>query len=206
MRSEEHTNAQCSVDTVVAVHALFKYARATYHGKRDVTLTVHSGLIGYQTRFHVDDSNRLLLQRAPLPDELGTYIITATGTGCVYVQGHLKYHTHPVESFQHFTLKVTTKPDHCTAEAQRSFEIHVTVRYSGNRATTNMGIIDVYHVSGFAPVARSLKLLHETKTFSIVVKQETPVSNLQPANVIIYDYYDPRERAEAEYHAPCAGN
>ncbi|KAE8589584.1 hypothetical protein XENTR_v10017632 [Xenopus tropicalis] len=217
-------------DTVVAVHALSKYARATYHEKRDVALTVHSGLIGYQNRFHVDDSNRLLLQRAPLPDELGTYIITATGTGCVYVQGHLKYHTHPAESFQHFTLKVTTEPDNCTAEAERSFEIHMAVSYSGNRATTNMGIIDVYHVSGFAPVARSLKLLekkenvkrtevtdekvsiyleeltHETETFSIVVKQETPVSNLQPANVIVYDYYDPRERAEAEYHAPCAGN
>ncbi|XP_041426095.1 alpha-2-macroglobulin-like protein 1 [Xenopus laevis] len=217
-------------DTVVAIHALSKYARATYREKRDVTLTVRCALTGYQTQFRSDDSNRILLQRAPLPDIPGKYTITATGTGCVYVQTHLKYHIHPAESFQHFTLNVTTQPNFCTAQAQKSFEIHVAVRYSGNRAMTNMAIIEVHHLSGFAPVARSLKLLeqnenvkrtevtdekvsiyleeltHKTETFSFVVKQETPVSNLQPANVIVYDYYDPREHAAAEYHTPCAGN
>uniref|UniRef100_A0A6I8RSP3 Alpha-macroglobulin-like TED domain-containing protein n=1 Tax=Xenopus tropicalis TaxID=8364 RepID=A0A6I8RSP3_XENTR len=72
-------------DTVVALQALAEYAEATFSDKGDVTVTVTSKT-GFHQQFHVDQTNRLLLQKASLPDIPGEYSLSATGSGCVYVQ------------------------------------------------------------------------------------------------------------------------
>ncbi|CAI9612658.1 unnamed protein product, partial [Staurois parvus] len=74
-------------DTVVALQALAKYAEATYSDKGDMTVTVTSKK-GFMEEFHVVNTNRLLLQRATLPSIPGDYTVTATGSGCVFVQIH----------------------------------------------------------------------------------------------------------------------
>uniref|UniRef100_A0A452H628 Alpha-macroglobulin receptor-binding domain-containing protein n=1 Tax=Gopherus agassizii TaxID=38772 RepID=A0A452H628_9SAUR len=74
-----------------------------------------------------------------------------------------------------------------------------------------MAIIDVKMLSGFVPVSSSLQkdqkvMQVETKqnhvlfylesvswttlSFSFSVEQELPVSNIKPASVLIYDYYE----------------
>ncbi|MEE6485825.1 hypothetical protein FKM82_014430 [Ascaphus truei] len=214
-------------DTVVALQALAKYAGLTFREKEDVTVTVRS-LPEFQEQFHVDQRNRLLLQRATLSEIPRDYIVTATGSGCVYVQTHLKYHIPPAKTDTHFSLTVSTRPQACTMEAETSFEILVEVSYSGNRISSNMVVVDVELLSGFSPIKTSLKkleknplvkrtefkeekvliyleeLTHETERFALTIKQETLVKNLQPANVLVYDYYDPEEHAVAEYNSPCS--
>ncbi|KAG8540186.1 hypothetical protein GDO81_019744 [Engystomops pustulosus] len=49
------------------------------------------------------------------------------------------------------------------------------------------------------------KLTHETESFTFSLEQETIVENLQPATIVVSDYYDPAEHAGVEYYAPCSG-
>nr|XP_054300042.1 alpha-1-macroglobulin-like [Pongo pygmaeus] len=90
-----------------------------------------------------------------------------------------------------------------------------------------MAIIDVKMLSGFVPDRSSVKKLQEDgkvqrveiKTthvffylenvtqkeiqFSFSVKQDALVSNIKPASVQLYDYYETDEFAFAEYSTPC---
>ncbi|KAM4605855.1 alpha-2-macroglobulin-like [Discoglossus pictus] len=214
-------------DTVVALQALALYAKNTYSEKEDVKVTVRS-LSGFQEQLHVDKSNSFLLQRVTLPDIPGEYTVTAVGSGCVYVQTHLKYHIPPPKSEIYFGLTVSTQPAVCTEESQAGFSILVETSYSGNRISSNMAMIEVDLLTGFFPDKKSVKRLeknpnvrrtevkpekviiyleelsNEKETFSFSVIRDTPVRNLQPASVRVYDYYAPDEHAVAEYNAPCA--
>uniref|UniRef100_A0A8C7TPK1 Alpha-2-macroglobulin-like n=1 Tax=Oncorhynchus mykiss TaxID=8022 RepID=A0A8C7TPK1_ONCMY len=83
--------------------------------------------------------------------------------------------------------------------------------YSGKELTTNMIIVDLKMLSGFAPDPDSL----ERVSFFFVITYfygvtcglfpciVLPVQNLKPAVVKIYDYYQPSDQAETEYVFPC---
>ncbi|XP_063818167.1 pregnancy zone protein-like isoform X2 [Pseudophryne corroboree] len=214
-------------DTVVALQALTKYAKATYSDTQDVTVTVRS-LSGFQNQFHVDKTKSLLLQKETLADIPGKYTLTATGNGCVYIQTHLKYHTSPAKSDTYFALTVSTQPSVCTDIAQTRFEVLVAVSYTGERNESNMILVEVELLSGFTASTASVKklqrnpivkntqitpekviiflekLTHDTVHIGFAIKQAMNVQNLQPANVKIFDYYDPDELAVAEYNSPCS--
>ncbi|XP_075072202.1 alpha-2-macroglobulin-like protein 1 [Mixophyes fleayi] len=203
-----------SQDTTVALQALSLYAKATYHKKGDATVTVESKS-GFHKEIHVDKSNSLIVQTVDLPEIPGEYTVTATGQGCVYVQSHLHYNSLPVKCEDHFSLNVSTNPAVCTQEGRKKFEVHVDVSYSGKRKDTNMAIITIELLSGYVATKNNIKqlnkhptvkrtevcdgnitiyldkLTHKTESFSFELKQETHVTNLQPANVLVYDYYDP---------------
>ncbi|KAG9468310.1 hypothetical protein GDO78_023006, partial [Eleutherodactylus coqui] len=114
-------------DTSVALQALTKYVKATYTDNQDVTLTVRS-LSGFNKHIHIDKENSLVTQREILPDIPGEYTLTATGTGCAYIQTHLKYHTPLTKSDAYFTLNATTEPSVCTDEAKAGLDILVEAR------------------------------------------------------------------------------
>nr|DBA15125.1 TPA: hypothetical protein GDO54_004379 [Pyxicephalus adspersus] len=114
-------------DTVVALQALAKYAEMTYSDKGDVTVTVTSKT-GFSEKFQVDNNNRLLLQRATLPDIPGDYSVTASGSGCVFVQTVLRYNIPPPKTEAVFSLTVKTSSQiECTGEPVRTFEIGIVV-------------------------------------------------------------------------------
>ncbi|XP_063818177.1 alpha-2-macroglobulin-like [Pseudophryne corroboree] len=216
-----------SQDTTVALQALAKYAQAMHHKKGDATVTIESKS-GFHKEIHVDKSNSLLLQTVDLPEFPGEYTVTVTGNGYVYVQSHLHYSSLPFKSDAHFVLSVNTVPAICTHGGQTHFEVHVDVRYSGRRNETNMAVIMVEFLSGFHFDETSVnklkknptvdrtevsadkvtiyltKLTHVTERFAFGMAKETHVENLQPANVIVYDYYVPDENAVAEYNSPCS--
>ncbi|XP_032446250.1 murinoglobulin-2-like isoform X2 [Xiphophorus hellerii] len=100
---------------------------------------------------------------------------------------------------------------------------------SGNEDTTNMVIVDIKVLTGFAPDSESLKRLRAAQlvdhveqkdnhvvmylrelqrgvpiNHSLELQQELPVQNLKPAVIKIYDYYQPSDQAETEYNYPCA--
>ncbi|XP_063290825.1 alpha-2-macroglobulin-like [Pelobates fuscus] len=215
-------------DTVVALQALAKYAEATFSDTGDVTVTVRSqtGVM----EFHVDNTNRLLLQRMPLPDIPGKYTLTATGSGCVYVQTVLRYNVPPPRHHATFAVNVEVQPDECLEDPMTKLEIHLTAKYIGSREKSNMALIEVKMLSGFIPVKSSVRELEKKKVIqrseittdmvtlyldelgprsiklSFTVEQDIEVKNLKPATVKVYDYYETGEYAVTEYNSPCSSD
>ncbi|XP_053548783.1 alpha-2-macroglobulin [Bombina bombina] len=213
-------------DTVVALQALAKYAEVTFSDKGNVKVTVQSKS-GFQEQFHVDKTNRLLLQRTNLPDIPGDYTVNAEGSGCVYVQAVLRYNVPPPRSDATFEVNVETDPKECPAIPPTQLQIRVSAKYTGSRERSNMALIEIKMLSGFIPVKSSVRELEKAKLvqrseiqtdivtlylnelghvfseFNITVEQESLVKNLKAATVKVYDYYETGEFAIAEYNSPC---
>ncbi|XP_069506177.1 alpha-2-macroglobulin-like protein 1 [Ambystoma mexicanum] len=214
-------------DTMLALQALGKYSSLTYSVKGDITVTTSSP-DGTQLKLYVDQHNRLVLQRAPLLVTAKPHSVSATGSGCVYVQTILRYNIAPAKSQEIFALNVTTVPKECTKKSATRFNIHIEVSYVGNRASSNMALIEVKMLSGFIPVKKSVRQMekiqnvkktevtvdkvviyldelgHESNSLTFAVEQETPIKNLKPAIVTVSDYYNPEEHAVTDYSAPCS--
>ncbi|KYO44382.1 hypothetical protein Y1Q_0012141 [Alligator mississippiensis] len=200
-------------DTVVALQALAKYAALTYSTSGDMTVTVKSQG-SFQQEFHVDNTNRLVLQQATLPQIPGEYTVTTHGQGCVLVQLTLRYNLPPPNSAATFDLRVETDPRKCTGSARAGFNLILHTRYSGGRSATNMAILEVKLPSGYIPDKKSVKKLMQhylmkrlevqkdqvilyldeltkaTVSFTFSLKQDFLVKNLKPAAVRLYDYYE----------------
>ncbi|XP_045410328.1 alpha-2-macroglobulin [Lemur catta] len=216
-------------DTVVALHALSKYGAATFtRTGKAAQVTVQSSR-AFSTKFQVDNNNRLLLQQVSLPELPGEYSTRVTGEGCVYLQTSLKFNIVPAKEEFPFALEVQTLPQTCDGpKAHTSFQISLSVSYTGSRPASNMAIADVKMVSGFIPLKPTVKMLersdhvsrtevsnnhvliyldkvsNQTLSFSFMVLQDIPVRDLKPAIVKVYDYYETDEFATAEYNAPCS--
>ncbi|XP_042651121.1 alpha-2-macroglobulin-like isoform X2 [Tyto alba] len=215
-------------DTVVALQALSLYGAVTYAKSGAASkVTLRSGG-DFQQDFQVDPTNRLLLQRVPLPQVPGEYSTEVSGEGCVYLQTSLRYNVQPTQEDAPFKLHVYTIPETCAdLKAHKVFDIGINVSYTGERNGSNMVIVDVKMLSGFIPVKSSVrkleghpviertelstnhvlvyleKLRSETLSFSFAVERDIPVRGLKPAQVKVYDYYETDEFATQEYSAPC---
>ncbi|KAM8924737.1 alpha-2-macroglobulin-like protein 1 [Pelodytes ibericus] len=205
-----------SQDTAVGLQALVKYAKRTFSGTGDVSVTVRS-ISGFQKQFLVDKNHALRLQKASLPDIPGEYTVTAIGNGCAYMQAHLVYHIPVVKADTYFSLSVSTRPAVCTYQTTTSFEVFVEISYTGKRVSSNMAIIEVELLSGFVSNKNSVielikhphvkrtennedklviyldEVKHEKMSISFNVIEEIHVENRQPATVLAYDYYEPSE-------------
>ncbi|XP_075072197.1 alpha-2-macroglobulin-like protein 1 [Mixophyes fleayi] len=215
-------------DTVVALQALSKYAECTYSDKGDMTVTVTS-TSGFLEQFHVDKNNRLLLQRATLPAIPGEYTVTATGSGCVYVQTVLRYNIPPPNIDVTFILSaISLSSKKCLEGTVTPFELIINTTYIGPRVHSNMAVIEIKMLSGYIPVTSSIGQLEERKVIqrsdiqddivtlylneighrpqivSFMMEQDTEVLDLKPATVKVYDYYETDEQAIAEYKHPCS--
>lgn len=70
----------------MALQALSLYGAMTYAKSGAASkVTLRSGG-DFQQDFQVDPTNRLLLQRVPLPQVPGEYTTEVSGEGCVYLQ------------------------------------------------------------------------------------------------------------------------
>ncbi|NXO19391.1 A2ML1 protein, partial [Oriolus oriolus] len=215
-------------DTVVALQALAKYAALTYGGSGDFAVTVTSPK-GTAQDFVLDSSNRLVLQRAALPELPGTYGLRARGQG----YGAAARHTEPPVPPPALGT-VGTGPSRVWGGQEqpgREGTPKPTAglcprRYSGERPVTNMIVIEAKLPSGYSPDKKSVvelkgqslvkkvevqpdqvtiyleQLSKEEETFSFRAQQDFPVSNLQPATVSLYDYYETGDRVDVAYTAP----
>uniref|UniRef100_A0A8C5TSP3 Alpha-2-macroglobulin-like protein 1 n=1 Tax=Malurus cyaneus samueli TaxID=2593467 RepID=A0A8C5TSP3_9PASS len=215
-------------DTVVSLQALAQYAALIPQQIRDVRVTV-KGKEASPLAFHVHRNNKLVLHQASLLVDTGTYIVQATGSGCVYVQNTLYYNIPPPKTEDVFVLDVETVPRECDG-VRKEFDIHVSVSYVGDRGTSNMALVEVEMLSGFIPVQSSVKELEKVplvkKTeikpdkitiyleelaesplkLNISVEQDVEVQNLKAATVHVYDYYKPDDRTAREYAFPCSSD
>ncbi|XP_010283365.1 PREDICTED: LOW QUALITY PROTEIN: alpha-2-macroglobulin-like protein 1 [Phaethon lepturus] len=116
-------------DTVVALQDLAKYAALTYSSNGDFTVTVTSPA-GTVQDLELHNSNRL---------------------GCALVQVTLRYNVPPPPSVGTFDLHVETEPGECRGDASTRFRLLLRARYTGERPTTNMAVIEAKLPSGYIP-------------------------------------------------------
>ncbi|NWY46520.1 A2ML1 protein, partial [Sylvia atricapilla] len=214
-------------DTVVALQALAKYAALTHSTQGDAEVRVRSHG-GFGKKFQVSYQNRLLVQEAALTEVPGKFLVQAHGSCCVFTRMVLRYNTPSQQDSTSFALQVKTDPVNCTKDNTRSVTVHVNVRYNGKKSTSNMVILEVSLLTGFAlapgsevsvrshghsvrrtektqgSVAIYLdKLSHISDTYVLQLEQEIEVTNLKPGHVRVYDYYNPEEQALADYNIFC---
>ncbi|NWV59687.1 A2ML1 protein, partial [Malurus elegans] len=216
-------------DTVVALQALAKYAALTHSPQGDAEVRVRSHG-GSGKEFHVSYQNRLLVQEEVLTEVPGKFLVQAHGSCCVFTRMVLRYNTPSPQDSTSFALQVKTEPVNCTKDSTRSVTVHVNVRYNGKKSTSNMVILEVSLLTGFAlapgsgmsvsslhhghsvrrteetqeGVAIYLdKLSHISDTYVLHLEQEIEVTNLKPGHVRVYDYYQPEEQALADYNVLC---
>ncbi|XP_064319069.1 alpha-2-macroglobulin-like protein 1 [Phalacrocorax carbo] len=214
-------------DTVVALQALAKYAARTFSTSGQALVRVKSqGAFG--KAFQINRQKRLLVQQAELTEVPGQFLVQVHGSSCVFAQTVLRYHEPPPRAAVTFTLRVHTELTNCSQANPRVLTVHILASYIGSRVTSNMVIVEVSLLSGFvlAPGSRVLlerrtiikkievkadvvyiyleKLNDESQTFILQLEQVIQMKNLKPANIKVYDYYQPEERALADYSAVCS--
>ncbi|NWH24600.1 A2ML1 protein, partial [Grus americana] len=202
-----------SQDTVVALEALALYAAKTF-SKDGPDLEASLSSEGFNQNIQVDNTNRLLLQTVELPAIPQDYTVRVQGHGCLFLQAILRYHIPPQRSDVTFAVSVQTE---CTAPNATQFPVTVHARYTGNRVSTNMVLIQVELLSGYSPMAGSLEelkkmplvkkveseadqvilyleeLTRQPHAYTLLVQQDMQVKDRKPANVKVYDYYMPGE-------------
>uniref|UniRef100_A0A8D2NET8 A2ML1 protein n=1 Tax=Zonotrichia albicollis TaxID=44394 RepID=A0A8D2NET8_ZONAL len=177
-------------DTVVALQALSLYGAATYAKSGAASKVALQSGGDFQQDFQVDPSNRLLLQRVPLPQVPGEYSVEVSGEGCVYLQTSLRYNVQPTQEEAPFLLHVHTVPEACgDSTAHKVFDIAINPLQC--RAPLSLFCFPS-------------QLGRESLSFSFTVERDIPVRGLKPAQVKVYDYYETDEFATQEYSAPCA--
>ncbi|XP_038009161.1 alpha-2-macroglobulin-like protein 1 isoform X2 [Motacilla alba alba] len=210
-------------DTVAALEALALYATNIF-SKDSPDLQVSLTSKGFSQNFRVDKSNRLLQQTVELPAIPQDYTLHVQGHGCLFLQAILRYHIPPLRSEATFAVSVQTE---CTVPDATRFPVTIRARYTGNRVSTNMVLIQVELLSGYSPVAGSLEelkkmplvkkveskadqvvlyleeLTRQPQTYTFLVEQDMQVKDHKPANIKIYDYYMPEETAVMSYSVPC---
>ncbi|KAM5262733.1 ovostatin-like [Ctenodactylus gundi] len=213
-------------DTVVAVQALTLFQRLTFSKNSQNRVHIFSGE-AFNASFQVNDENRLVSQQTSVPTPREQYTVEVQGDGCVLVQVILRYNILLPKKSSGFSLSANTANAVCRGSFETKFDLVVSASYSGKRNSSNMAIIDVKMLSGFVPDKLSVKKLQEDGTvqraeikathvffylrtvtqkqiqFSFSIKQEALVSNVKPASLQLYDYYEADEFAVAEYKTPC---
>ncbi|XP_063004731.1 alpha-2-macroglobulin-like protein 1 [Melospiza melodia melodia] len=222
-----HGGFASTQDTAVALQALAKYAARAFSTSGQAVLRVRSQRASGKA-FPVSRQRRLLVQQAVLVEIPGQLLLQAHGSGCVLAQTVLRYHELSPRTPVTFTLRVSTELNNCSQANPRLLTVRILTSYIGSRVTSNMVIIEVSLLSGFTVTSRSRMLLEnrtivkkievkanvvyiyleklndESQTFTLQLEQVIQVKNLKPASIKIYDYYQPEERALAEYRAVCS--
>uniref|UniRef100_A0AAV2J647 Alpha-macroglobulin receptor-binding domain-containing protein n=1 Tax=Knipowitschia caucasica TaxID=637954 RepID=A0AAV2J647_KNICA len=217
-------------DTVVALQALSLYSTLVYSpgGQSTVTIITPSG----SQTFDVNQNNKLLYQETTFQNVEGDYSVSVQGNTCAAIQIALMYNVPTPTGTSAFKVDVTHKVD-CDSNLLRpKMNLFFKSEYNGDQETSNMVILNIKMLSGFKPDSRSLKELegallverieNDQKdndhylvylkelpkgipiNHQLVVVQEREVSNLKPAVVVLYDYYQPSDSDETEYSYPCA--
>ncbi|XP_053549023.1 ovostatin-like [Bombina bombina] len=160
-------------DTTVALQALSAYAALIYTPNAQHNVIVKQGN-GQLYQLSLNQDNRLLVQRQPLPTVPGEYSVDVSGNGCCLVQSTLRYYLPVSQQNAAFSLSVNSSADSCVNGVAYTFTIGIAVRYEanvpivyqGSREKSNMAIIDLKMQSGYTADYASLRNLVDSKVVS----------------------------------------
>ncbi|CAK7298902.1 Ovostatin homolog 2 [Vulpes lagopus] len=216
-----HGGFSSTQDTAVCLLAMTHYMKFTFSNDQNtVTLSGEES----NEMFQVNGDNRLLVQRSELKKAHGQYTLDVEGQGCAFIQVTLRNNVLLPKKASGFSLSLEIIKKNSSDTFQRYFDLIVTLKYTGIHNNSNMVLVDVKMLSGFTPVMASIEKLEnngqvmktEVKNdhvlfyletvfgtanhFTFTVEQTNLVSNIQPAPVMVYDYYEKDEYALVSYN------
>uniref|UniRef100_A0A2M3ZFL5 TEP1-F n=1 Tax=Anopheles braziliensis TaxID=58242 RepID=A0A2M3ZFL5_9DIPT len=216
---------QSTQDTVVGLEALAKIAAKFASDNLNITMEMKTDQAVLRS-FNVNKDNALVLQKLELPESIRSVEMTANGTGCALFQLSAKYHINDKESSPRFKLE----PLASKGEMDSAINISITTSFipSEEQPMSNMAVMEIDMLSGFIVESDSIAALSqnsavkriETKrgdttlvlyfdnigetsvTLTVIAYRKHEVTDVKPANAIIYDYYDNTRRCSAFYAIP----
>uniref|UniRef100_A0A8C7AXX5 Ovostatin homolog 2-like n=1 Tax=Neovison vison TaxID=452646 RepID=A0A8C7AXX5_NEOVI len=216
-----HGGFSSTQDTAVCLLAITHYMKFTFSNDQN---TVTFSNEDSNEIFQVNNDNRLLVQRSELTKSHGQYTVDVEGQGCAFIQGILRYNVLLPKKASGFSLSLEMTKKNASDTFQSNFDLTVTIKYTGIRNNSNMVVVDIKLLSGFTPVMASIEELEnngqvmktEVKNdhvlfyletvfrtanhFTFSVEQTNLVSNIQPAPVMAYDYYEKDEYGLVSYN------
>ncbi|MEQ2249308.1 hypothetical protein ILYODFUR_027936 [Ilyodon furcidens] len=143
-------------DTVVALQALSLYSSLMFSPEGSSTVTVQSP--SGQLTFDVNPDNKLLYQEKMLQDVTGKYSLEVKGTACASVQISHHYNIPTVTAATTLWVKVELEANCSSKSHKLRLNMKLQSLYSGKEDTTNMVIVEIKVLTGFAPDSESLKM------------------------------------------------
>nr|XP_058138755.1 ovostatin homolog isoform X1 [Dasypus novemcinctus] len=216
-----HGGFSSTQDTAVCLLAISCYMRLTF--SKDQVMVTFSSQESSEI-FQVNRDNRFLVQRSEITKVHGQYTVEVEGQGCAFIQATLRYNVPLPKKASGFSLSLDMVKKNSSNEFQTTFDLTVTLKYTGIHNNSNMAIVDVKMLSGFTPVLSSNEELgkHDqvmktdvnnghvlfylenvfdsANSFTFSVEQINLVSNIQAAPVMVYDYYEKDEYALVSYN------
>uniref|UniRef100_A0A8C8YLM4 Ovostatin n=1 Tax=Prolemur simus TaxID=1328070 RepID=A0A8C8YLM4_PROSS len=194
---------------MVCLLAITLYKKLTFSNDQN-TVTFSSE--GSNEVFQVNSENRLLVQRSELTKAHGQYTVDVEGQGCAFIQATLRYNVLTPKKESGFSLSLEISK-------LVFFSFFKILRYTGVLSESNMVLVDVKMLSGFTPVMSSIEELENQgrvmkteikndhaifylnnvfrtpNSFTFFVEQSNLVWNIQPAPVMVYNYYEKGRQA-----------
>nr|XP_027776430.1 ovostatin homolog 2-like [Marmota flaviventris] len=216
-----HGGFSSSQDTIVCLLAITRYMKLTFSSDQN-TVTFRSEQSN--EIFQINNDNRLLVQRLELTKAHGQYTVDVEGHGCTFIQATLKYNVPLPKEASGFSLSLDIVKNNSSDTFQANFDLTVTFKYTGIHNNSIMVLVDVKMLSGFTPILTSIQELENNvqvmktevkndhvlfymengpgivKSFTFSVEQSNLVYNIQPAPVMVYNYYEKDEYAFNSYN------
>ncbi|KAM8924773.1 ovostatin-like [Pelodytes ibericus] len=200
-----------SQDTLLALKAQAAFAKLTY-----VPDSQHNIIFQKDNadlfQISVNNENKQLQQKQPLPEVPGDYNIKVSGQGCVLLQLTTYYNILISES-PAFLITAETSAKRCTLGVAEAYNLTICYSYQGSRSQTNMAIIDIYKMTGYdddytsvGELERSDKIdkaerqgghlylyltsvTRESQCVSITYLMSNRVQKTKSRTIVMYDYY-----------------
>ncbi|XP_040291299.1 ovostatin-like isoform X2 [Bufo bufo] len=220
---------RCTKDTSIGIQALAAFGKLLYTPNSQQTVVVKRGN-GEVTTVALNQDNRLVANRVPLPESIGDYSIEVSGSGWCMIQTTVGYNIPVPKENAAFSLSLSTSSDGCVNGVARSIIINGSVSYHGPHNESNLAIVNIRMFSGYTVDFSSLYKLRESK---IILKSEqgskgevilyietvtaVPIDfslrafigqrvlNVKTSSAVVYSYYQPDENGAASYSHPCVG-
>ncbi|ELK10442.1 Ovostatin like protein 2 [Pteropus alecto] len=193
-----HGGFSSTQDTAVCLLAITRYMKLTFSNDQN---TVTFSNEESNEIFQINSDNRLLVQRSELTKAHGQYTVDVEGQGCAFIQATLRYNVLLPKKASGFSLSLQMAKKNSSDIFQNNFDLTLSVKYIGMRNNSNIVLVDVKMLSGFTPVMSSIEEVSGTEnSFTFSVEQSNLVSNIQPAPVMVYDYYEKDEYAIVSYN------
>ena len=210
-------------DTMVALQAMSQYSLKLT--KQDTNLEIAVREDGFRTSrglphdFKLTEDDKLLVKKWKVPQLPSTMSVDVSGTGCYMVQTVQRYNVYDSPEKDSFTV---------TAKQSEDGMLQLCASYVGAKDKTDMVVIELELLSGFAAKTNTLEALKneleaplkkyeyddkegrvvlyfdsmpkESLCLTLGVKETAKIGELKPALVKIYDYYDQDDVFETNYN------
>ncbi|WKX89877.1 hypothetical protein Q1695_009039 [Nippostrongylus brasiliensis] len=206
-------------DTVIALQALGSYAEHAYSADSNVTVTVTNGADTHTPT--VTPSNAIVLQSFELSNMDSNVDIKATGKGTVFAQVSYSYHRNALRDDSPFFCSKELKE----LRGGNRIQLDLCCNYTRSMGKSNMAVAEVEALTGFKfdeeemgklsgiSDLQRVELDHDDTKMNIYFNplggnpvclslfsdMTYHVADQKPAQMVLFDYYNPEEQMKSSY-------